>query len=74
VAVHAITKRDEYVYAGLPETLKGYATIDVHGEYCFDKQARVFLDLRNITNKQYFDFLGYNTRRFNFTTGISFQL
>ncbi len=74
LAVHAVTKRDEYVYAGQPEVLKGYATIDLHGEYRFGKLARVFLDLKNITNKQYFDFLGYNARRFNFTTGISFQL
>ncbi|MEO6611002.1 MAG: TonB-dependent receptor [Chitinophagaceae bacterium] len=72
--VHAVTKRDEFVYAGQPEILKGYATIDLHGEYRLGKLARVFLDLKNITNKQYFDFLGYNARRFNFTTGISFHL
>jgi vitamin B12 transporter len=74
LAVHAVSKRDEFVYAGQPEILKGYATIDLHADYRFGKLARVFLDLKNITNKQYFDFLGYNARRFNFTTGISFQL
>ena len=35
---------------------------------------RVFLDLKNITNKVYFDIPGYNTRKFNFITGLSFQL
>jgi vitamin B12 transporter len=72
--VHAISDRDEYVYAGTPEVLKGYVTFDVFGEYRFDKLVRLFIDLKNITNKQYFDFLGYNTRRFNFTGGIAFQL
>ncbi len=72
--VHVVSKRDEYVYAGAPEILKGYATIDLHGDYRFGKLARVFLDLKNVTNKQYFDFLGYNARRFNFMMGVSFQL
>ena len=72
--IHAVSKRDEYVYAGAPEILKGYTTIDVYGEYKFAKKAKLFLDLKNISNKLYFDFLGYNTRRFNFTTGVSFQL
>lgn len=72
--IHAVSKRDEYVYAGAPKILKGYTTIDLYGEYKFAKNAKLFLDLKNITNKLYFDFLGYNTRRFNFTTGVSFQL
>lgn len=72
--VHSVSKRDEYVYAGAPEILKGYTTIDLYGEYKFAKKAKLFLDLKNISNKLYFDFLGYNTRRFNFTTGVSFQL
>ncbi len=72
--IHSVSKRDEFVYGGQPEILKGYTTIDLYGEYKLGKNARVFLDLKNISNKQYFDFLGYNTRRFNFTTGISFQL
>ncbi len=72
--IHAVSKREEYVYAGAPEILKDYTTIDVYGEYKFAKNAKLFLDLKNISNKLYFDFLGYNTRRFNFTTGVSFQL
>lgn len=72
--VHAVSKRDEYVYAGMPEVLDGYATIDLYGEYRFGTVTRLFLDLKNITNKRYFDFLGYNARRFNFTAGVSFQL
>ena len=72
--MHAVSKREEFIYGSSPEILKGYAIIDVYGEYKFSKQVKLFLDLKNITNKQYFDFLGYNTRKFNFTTGVSFQL
>jgi vitamin B12 transporter len=72
--LHAVSKREEFIYGSMPETLKGYATIDLYGEYKFDKVIKVFLDLKNITNKQYVDFLGYNTRKFNFVTGISFRL
>ena len=72
--VHAVSKRDEFVYAGAPEVLAGYATVDIYGEYRMGKVARFYVDLKNITGKKYFDFLGYNARRFNFTTGISFNL
>lgn len=74
LSARVIGKRSEYVYAGLPEELKGYATVDLYGEYRMGNFAKFYLDLKNITNKQYFEFLGYNARRFNFTTGISFQL
>jgi vitamin B12 transporter len=72
--IHSVSKREEFIYGSKPETLKGYTTIDLYGEYKFGKTAKLFLDLKNITNKQYFDFLGYNARKFNFTAGISFQL
>jgi len=72
--LHSVSKREEFIYGTTPETLKGYLTIDLYGEYRFSKQVKLFLDLKNITNKTYFDFLGYNARKFNFTTGVSFQL
>ncbi len=71
--VHMVSKRDEFVYAGSPEKLEGYFTIDLYGEYKFYKTFKFFLDLKNITDKKYFDFVGFNTRRFNFNAGISFQ-
>jgi vitamin B12 transporter len=71
--MRAVGRREEYVYAGAPEELKGYVTADLYGEFRMNENARVYLDLRNITNKQYFEFLGYNARRFNVTAGINFQ-
>jgi len=70
----SISKREEFIYGSSTEILKAYTTIDLYGEYKFDKVFRLFLDLKNITNKEYFDIRGYNSRRFNFTTGVRFQL
>jgi vitamin B12 transporter len=72
--IHSVSKREEFIYGSLPEILKAYTTVDLYSEYKFGKTAKLFLDLKNITNKQYFDFRGYNARRFNFTLGVNFQL
>ena len=72
--LRSLSKREEFIYGSLPESLKGYTTIDLYGEYRFDNVIRIFLELKNITDTKYFDILGYNSRRFNFTTGVSFQL
>ena len=60
--IHSVSKREEFIYGSDPEILKAYTTIDLYSEYKFAKNIKLFLDLKNITNKQYFDFLGYNTR------------
>lgn len=70
----SISKREEFIYGSSPETIDGYAIVDLYGEYKFGKAIRVFVDLKNITNKVYFDIPGYNARKFNFITGLSFQL
>jgi len=72
--LHAVSKREEFIYGSSPETLKEYTTIDVYGEYKFTRKFKAFVGLKNITNQQYFDILGYNCRKFNFTAGINFQL
>jgi vitamin B12 transporter len=72
--LQVVSKREEFIYGAAPETLKSYATIDLYGEYKFNRKIKVFLDLKNITNRTYFDIAGYNSRKFNFMTGISFNL
>lgn len=74
ITMRSASKREEFIYGAKPETLKAYLTIDVYGEYRFDKKAKLFLDLKNLFDQEYFDIRGYNSRKFNFTTGISFQL
>mgnify|MGYP001550110856 CR=1 FL=1 len=72
--LHAVGKRDEYIYGTAPEILKSYLTIDLYSEYKLDKRFKLFLNLKNVTNKKYFDFLGYNSARFNLNAGINFSL
>jgi vitamin B12 transporter len=72
--LRAVNKREEFIYGASPEIQKGYATIDLYGEYMFSKKIKAFVDLKNITNKKYFDIPGYNSRRFNFVTGLGFNL
>ncbi len=72
--IHAVSNREEFIYGSTPEILKGYVLVDVYSEYNFDRTIKLYLDLRNITNKKYFDFSGYNTRRFNFSAGIRFNI
>ncbi|MBC7947871.1 MAG: TonB-dependent receptor [Chitinophagaceae bacterium] len=72
--VRIVGERQEYVYGGAPTIAEAYATIDLYGEYAFGNKIKLFLDLKNITNKEYFDFPGYNSRRFNFMAGVNFNL
>jgi vitamin B12 transporter len=65
-----VSKREEFIYGAAPEPLDAYATVDIYGEYKFRKNLRVFIDLKNIPDTKYFDLLGYNSRKFNFTGGL----
>jgi vitamin B12 transporter len=57
-----------------PVGLDAYTTLDLYTEYKLGKILKAYADLKNITNKQYFDILGYASRRFNFMAGISLNL
>ncbi|MBL7725321.1 MAG: TonB-dependent receptor [Chitinophagaceae bacterium] len=70
----SFSKREEFIYGSSPEKIDAYAVVDLYSEYKFGKALRIFLDLKNITNKVYFDIPGYNARRFNFIAGLSFHL
>ncbi len=60
-------------YDAGPAQMPQYYTIDCYAGYEFKNKLRVFIDYRNITNQQYFDVPGYNSRRSNFMTGINFN-
>ncbi|MGV3527626.1 MAG: TonB-dependent receptor plug domain-containing protein [Flavisolibacter sp.] len=65
-----VGSRLEPVFAAAPLQLDGYATVDLSLRYRPNENAALFLDLNNVTNSRYFDVTGYNSRRFNFTSGI----
>jgi vitamin B12 transporter len=55
-----------------PAKLPQYYTLDLYTGYAITKQLRAFVDMRNITDQQYVDIVGYNSRRANITVGIIF--
>ena len=61
-------------YDAGPALMPQYYTVDFYTSYNFTKQLRAFVDLRNITNQQYFDVVGYTSRKFNVMAGLSFSL
>lgn len=50
-----------------------YYTLDLFTAYDL-KKLRLFVDLHNITDQQYFDIVGYNSKRFNLMAGASINL
>ncbi len=72
--VRSVSKFFEAKYASEPYSMKGYYTLDLYGEYKASDQLRLFADFQNITNQQYFDIRGFNSRRFNWSAGLSLQL
>ena len=61
-------------YDAGPAQMPQYYTIDCYLGYGISKQLNWFVDFRNITNQQYFDVVGYNSKKFNVMTGVSFSL
>lgn len=65
-----VGNRYEPIYLSSPVKLDNYFTVDVSANYLLNDKWRLFADFKNITNKQYFDVLGYNSRRFNMNAGV----
>jgi vitamin B12 transporter len=69
-SLHSFGKRFEGQFDAAPVLLKAYYTVDLYTGYTINNNIRLFADMRNITNQQFFDVLGYNARRFNIMAGI----
>ncbi|MEJ8817829.1 TonB-dependent receptor plug domain-containing protein [Lacibacter sp. H407] len=68
-----ISTRLKGAYDPGPTQMPAYYTIDLYTGYQATKNLRVFVDLRNVTDQEYYDVPGYNSRKFNVTGGVSFQ-
>jgi len=55
-------------------TLKYYSLVDAHLQFEANKHLSVFADLKNLFDEKYTEWLGYNTRGFNFMAGIKYQI
>jgi vitamin B12 transporter len=69
-----VSKSFEGQFAAAPVAMNGYYTLDIYSEYSFDKKFKVFADFRNITDQQYFEIRGFNSKRFNVNGGIMINL
>ena len=54
--------------------LDKYYTVDLYAEYRIFEHVRAFVDFKNITDQEYFEILGYNTRGVNFMGGVRVNL
>ncbi|KAA2245395.1 TonB-dependent receptor [Chitinophaga agrisoli] len=68
------SQRWEPQYLASPKPLGDYYTLGAYAEYRVGRFLKVYADFRNITDQQYFMIAGYNTRRFNFTSGVTINL
>lgn len=73
-AFRYVGKRLPGAYDIGPNPMKPYYTINLYASYTLCGKATLFADFRNITNQQYFDVYGYNSRRANFMIGFSAAL
>jgi len=70
----AVSGHEEPAYMAPPFQVKGYYTLDLHMQYAVIKQVQLFADLLNMTNQQYFDIRGYNSKKFNGMGGVRINL
>ena len=68
-----IGTRYEGQFEAMPVLLTAYYTLDAYIAYICTNKNRIFANFNNITNQQYFDVLGYNTRGYNFVAGIQIK-
>ncbi|HYF66991.1 MAG TPA: TonB-dependent receptor [Ohtaekwangia sp.] len=72
-------RADQYVdntdFTRKSVALPGYYFIDLYAEYSMlrNKNIKFFLDLKNITDQDYTEVYGYNTRGINVMAGLSFS-
>ncbi|MGB4843430.1 MAG: TonB-dependent receptor [Ferruginibacter sp.] len=74
LAVQSISKRYEGQYNAAPVEMPAYYVWNLYSTYTISKNIKVFVDLKNITDEKYSEVRGYNSRRFNFMTGVHLNL
>lgn len=71
--IQSISKRKEAVFGAAPVEMPAYFTWNIYSSYTLNKHVKLFADFKNITDEQYFEVWGYNSRRFNFMAGVSLK-
>ncbi|MDR6196198.1 TonB-dependent receptor domain-containing protein [Siphonobacter sp. SORGH_AS_0500] len=73
LSMRSVGNRQDKVYGLGIVNLNAYTTLDAYAEYQFNAFVKLYGDVRNLTDKQYFEVYGYNTRRRNFNIGLKFD-
>ena len=74
IGIQSVSKRFEAVYAGAPIEMPAYYTWNLYSSYHINKNVKLFIDFKNITDEKYFEVRGYNSRRFNLMAGVAVKL
>ncbi len=79
IGLRWVDKRDDLffnpgTFATEKKVLSAYYNADIYAAYQVKKSIKIFIDLRNVTNRIYFDQFGYNNRKFNFMSGVTVNL
>lgn len=70
-----IGKRTDMDFAAYSEViLPTYTLFNLYGEYKINKSFKLFVDAKNLTDKDYTEIFGYSTQGFNLMGGISWKL
>lgn len=72
--IQSVSRRYEPVYMSAPIEMPAYYSWNLYSTYTLSKNAKMFVDLKNITGEKYAEVRGYNSRRFNFMAGIGLSL
>ena len=70
-SIQSISRRYEGVFQAAPIALPAYTVWNVYAQYKLSAKAKLFTDLRNITDEDYSEIRGYNSRRFNVMAGLT---
>ncbi|HVS95234.1 MAG TPA: TonB-dependent receptor [Puia sp.] len=73
-SLRSVGKRIESVYGGSPIGVPAYYTLNGYADYRLTRRWKCFVDLENLTDRQYFDIPGFNSKRFNFMAGGTLHL
>lgn len=69
------TDADFSTFPAVNRVLTAYHLVDAYAEYALlKKRVKIFADLKNLTNRNYTEIIGYKTMGFNMNAGISFRL
>ena len=71
--VQSVGKRMEAVFGAPPIEMPAYYTWNIYSSFAINRMVKLFADFRNITDEQYQEVRGYNSRRFNFMAGLSLK-